>query len=93
MGEVTLDVGLGSDSLMLSILGAIIKGEGLTHIRGELAKAADDCFSSFRCSLPLELGQQEEPALSLGKTVERHRTLPGYKTVSFPVAIVPSGFN
>jgi hypothetical protein len=93
MGDVTLDIDRDSDSLMLSILGVIIKGKGFTHMSRELPEAADHRFPGLYCSLSFELRQQEEPALSLGKTVERHRTLPGYETVSLPVAIISSRFN
>jgi len=93
MGEEASYANCCGDSLMLSILGAVIKRQGSPHAAWELSEAGDHRLPGLRRTFPVELGQQQEPALSLGETVEGRSAFSGYQTVPLPVPVASSVFN
>lgn len=69
MGKVTPDTQLGRKLLMLCILGSVVQRERLSTSCREFLEPIDDCLVRLYSAFFMKLGDQNEPAFSLGQCI------------------------
>ncbi len=80
MVEVTFDAELGRELLMLGILSSLVQREGLSAVFRKSFKALDARLILLHSPFLRDLGDQNEPALSLVQGIQGHLAFSGDET-------------